>query len=92
MPSAMALCTLTENAKLQEQETLTKNLQEILTGVNHGLEQHERLSKLIVLPEEWTISNGLLTPTLKIKRKMIDASFSDRYETWSRQPEPIVFA
>jgi long-chain acyl-CoA synthetase len=92
MPSAMALCTLTESAKQQEQETLTKNLQEILAGVNHGLEQHERLSKLIVLPEEWTINNGLLTPTLKIKRKMIDASFGDKYEAWSKQPGHIVFA
>lgn len=92
MPSAMALCTLTESAKQQEQETLAKNLQEILAGVNHGLEQHERLSKLIVLPEEWTITNGLLTPTLKIKRKMIDASFGEKYEAWSKQPGNIVFA
>jgi long-chain acyl-CoA synthetase len=59
--------------------------------VNKTLEQHEHLSKLVVLPEEWTIANGLLTPTLKIKRKMIDAAFSDQYEGWIRTHDHIVF-
>ncbi len=38
-----------------------------------------------------TIANGLLTPTLKIKRKMVDAMFSERYEAWSRVGEIVVF-
>lgn len=92
MPSAMALCTLTETAKQQEPATLAQNLQELIAQVNSGLEHHEHLSKLIVLPEEWTITNGLLTPTLKIKRKMIDASFADQYESWSRRAGVVVFA
>ena len=91
MPSAMGLCTLSETAKQQDLEILAKSLQAILTEVNNGLEQHERLSKLIVLPEEWTVLNGLLTPTLKIKRKMIDAAFSGLYETWSRAKDPVIF-
>ena len=69
-----------------------KHLQTLIAQVNSGLEHHEHLSKLIVLPDEWTIVNGLLTPTLKIKRKMIDASFGDRYESWSRQAGVVVFA
>ena len=91
MPSAMALCNLSEAAKQQNKETLAAQLKEILYTVNKSLEQHEQLSRLIVLPDEWTINNGLLTPTLKIKRKMIDASFGDQYEFWSRASEPVVF-
>ena len=91
MPSAMALCTLSETGKQQVRAILTKNLQEVLTDVNNGLEQHERLSKIIILPEEWTVFNGLLTPTLKIKRKMIDAAFAGLFETWSRVNDSILF-
>ena len=91
MPSAMALCTLTETARNQSKEILAHRLLEIIASVNKGLEHHEQLSKLVVFPDEWTIANGLLTPTLKIKRKMIDAGFSDNYEKWSRSNEVVVF-
>ena len=91
MPNAMVLCTLSESAKKQEPDILTKKLQEILTNVNNGLEHHEQLSRLIILPDEWTVANGLLTPTLKIKRKMIDASFGRQYEGWSRVSGNIIF-
>lgn len=91
MPSAMALCTLSETARNDAKETLANHLQEIIASVNKGLEHHEQLSRLVVLPEEWTVANGLLTPTLKIKRKMIDAGFGDNYEKWSRTNEPVVF-
>ncbi|MES2003858.1 MAG: AMP-binding protein [Bacteroidota bacterium] len=91
MPSAMALCTLSESAKHQHAEDLTYALKEIIGSVNKGLEHHEHLSKLIVLPEEWTIANGLLTPTLKIKRKMIDARFGEQYGEWSKASDTVLF-
>ncbi len=91
MPNALALCTLAETARNTDRETLAAELKEILETVNKGLEHHENLSKLVVLPEEWTVNNGMLTPTLKIKRKMIDAGFGDSYEGWSRSTEPVLF-
>jgi long-chain acyl-CoA synthetase len=62
-----------------------------LSTVNKTLEQHEHLSKIIILPEECTTANGLLTPTLKIKRKMIDAKFGEKYEEWSKESEAVLF-
>ncbi len=91
MPSAMALCTLSETAKHQPTHSLTPILQEVLASVNKSLEHHEQLSKLIVLGEEWTIANGLLTPTLKIKRKMIDAAFGEKYNDWSKADATVLF-
>ena len=90
MPSAMALCTLSESGKTKQKESLSADLASILEKVNKGLEHHEHLSKLVVLPEEWTIANGMLTPTLKIKRKMIDTNFGELYESWSQQKEAVV--
>ena len=90
LPNAIVLGTLSERAKSHEKETLKEKLQHILKTINKGLESHEQLSKLVILPEEWTIDNGLLTPTLKIKRKMVDAAFGEHYETWSRYNEPVI--
>jgi len=92
MPNAMALCTLSENARNHALESLQETLRQALLAVNKSLEHHEQLSKLIVLAEEWTIQNGLLTPTLKIKRKMVDACFGEQYGTWSKTPDTIIFA
>lgn len=92
MPSAMALCTLSETARNHAMESLQEKLQQALAAVNQSLEHHEQLSKLIVLPEEWTITNGLLTPTLKIKRKMVDACFGELYPEWSRASHKVIFA
>jgi long-chain acyl-CoA synthetase len=91
MSSAIGLCNLSETARKQNTEMVSNELKELLNAVNKTLEQHEHLSKLVILPEEWTIANGFLTPTLKIKRKMIDAAFSDQYEGWIKKHEHIVF-
>ncbi len=91
LPSAMALTTLSEKAKTQPTDLVSETLNQVLQYVNKGLQSHEQLSKMIVLAEEWTIPNGLLTPTLKIKRKMIDAAFGNSYEAWSRYNNSIIF-
>ncbi len=92
MPAAMGLCTLSENARNEKKEILTAKLQDVLNSVNSSLAHHEHLSRLVILSNEWSIDNGLLTPTLKIKRKMIDAAFCHQYENWSRQPGDIIYA
>ncbi len=91
MPSAMVLCNLSVSAKSIRTEKLINDLKDLLKNVNKELEHHEQLSRMIILPEEWTIANGLLTPTMKIKRKMIDANFGPQYDNWSRAKESVLF-
>jgi long-chain acyl-CoA synthetase len=45
--------------------------QEVVDGLNSELAQYERLKKLALLPTEFTIAGGELTPTLKLRRKRI---------------------
>lgn len=91
MPSAMVLCNLSESAKTLNTSKLINDLKELVNHVNNELEHHEKLSRMIILPEEWTPANGLLTPTLKIKRKMIDERFDKHYDSWSRAKEAVLF-
>lgn len=92
MPAPLLLCTLTENAKQLAQTSLQEHLHQLLDKINQELEHHEQLAKLIIMADEWTIQNGILTPTLKIKRKVLDETFKDFYNNWYNATVKVVFA
>lgn len=90
MPSAMVICILSPQGRAENASTLSMELGEHLKKVNEQLEPHEKLSKMILLKEEWTIDNGILTPTLKIKRKSVDQQYQDHYQNWLAQAETVL--
>jgi long-chain acyl-CoA synthetase len=46
--------------------------QEIIDALNGDLSQFERLKRIAILPEEFSVESGELTPTLKVKRKVVE--------------------
>jgi long-chain acyl-CoA synthetase len=64
--------TLSEVGKLLEREALSAKLNTLLEQINGELPAWERLAQLFVARNEWSIGNGLLTPTMKLKRKRIE--------------------
>ncbi|MNY63523.1 hypothetical protein D3C86_2004950 [compost metagenome] len=48
--------------------------------MNQHLGKWEQIKKIELTPKVWTIDDGLLTPTLKLKRKAIKAEFQDLYD------------
>ncbi len=85
LPQPIALVTLSENAKRKTKDELEADLKELVLAVNTSLDAHERLDKLVVIKHEWTVDNGLLTPTMKIKRREIEKQYSMRYDEWYQQ-------
>ncbi|MFT5277816.1 MAG: long-chain acyl-CoA synthetase [Granulosicoccus sp.] len=59
----------------QSNSFITQSLLMTLNETNSELESHQALDHLIILKANWTVENNLLTPTLKIKRKEIEANF-----------------
>jgi long-chain acyl-CoA synthetase len=92
LPHALALCILSESSKNIDQSSITNNLSEFLKTVNADLEHHERIAKLVLISEEWTVENAILTPTLKIKRKMVDEKYQNQYQNWSTAAEFVIFS
>lgn len=90
MPSAMVICILSPQGRAENASNLRIELSEHLQKVNDHLEPHEKLSKMVLLKEEWTIDNGILTPTLKIKRKSVDQQYQDQYANWQSQAESVI--
>ena len=54
-----------------------KLYQEIVDALNRELSQFERIKKIALLPAEFTIQSGELTPTLKVKRKVVEEKWKD---------------
>jgi long-chain acyl-CoA synthetase len=50
---------------------------EIIEGLNRDLAQYERIKRFAILPREFSIDTGELTPTLKVKRKVVEEKFRD---------------
>jgi long-chain acyl-CoA synthetase len=52
----------------------------IVEQVNHNLARFERLKKVLLAPEELSIENGTLTPTLKLRRRSVEALYKEQIE------------
>ncbi|HOZ65730.1 MAG TPA: AMP-binding protein [Burkholderiaceae bacterium] len=86
-PAAYAMVVLGEDVrpKLKDaafRKDVEAQLAQLLKDVNAGLISHEKLQMIVVAQEPWSIENGLLTPTMKIKRSRIENEVSTRVETW----------
>jgi long-subunit acyl-CoA synthetase (AMP-forming) len=75
LPQPIALLVLSIEARNHSKDLVRDTLEETLTSVNASLESHQRLDRIVVFKEEWSIDNELLTPTLKVKRHVIEERF-----------------
>jgi long-chain acyl-CoA synthetase len=66
-------------------------LAEHVKAVNTQLDPHERLDFVVVVPDQWTVENGFVTPTLKIKRNVVEKHYADYFETWAGQRKSVVW-
>ena len=46
-------------------------------SVNEKLARYETIKQFRILPEDFSVENGMLTPTLKIKRRLVEQNFAD---------------
>lgn len=75
-PQPLALVTLSEIGLRQPKEQLDDQLLTFMNALNSKLEAHEKLSCIVALQDQWTIDSGLITPTLKIKRNILEGHYA----------------
>lgn len=91
LPQPIALIVLSADGKNKTQSEITSDLHDTLQSINEELEKHERIQKLIIVKDEWTIENGMLTPTLKIKRNPIEDRYEPSYYNWYAHSDVVIF-
>jgi long-chain acyl-CoA synthetase len=87
----IALVTLAEAAARRARDEITSTLDDVREDINRALDPHERLERLVVIDGEWTVDNGLLTPTLKLKRSAIEARYATHLAQWLAARDPIMW-
>ena len=91
LPQPVALAVLTEEARIAPRKPIYKNAKAQLAEINSGLAPHEKLAKLIWVSEDWAVENGFLTPSLKIKRNVIESYYQGRIAQAMESPKTVVF-
>ena len=64
---------------VKNKEVLARFEEEIST-CNGNFGKWEQIKRFELIPEEWTIDEGHLTPTMKLKRKVVKEKYSDLIE------------
>lgn len=64
-------------AELVQREEIRKEVAELLAQVNSQLARYETIKKYELLPRDFSVESGELTPTLKVKRRIVNERFQD---------------
>lgn len=88
MLSAEAAGSLADPSKKQE---LRDSLDAHLSSINAALDPHEQMDFLAAVTEQWTVEQGFITPTMKIKRDAIERTYGPHFQRWAGQKSPVVF-
>ena len=51
-------------------------------AINAKLDPHEQLDCVVVVSTPWTVDNGFITPTFKVKRNRIEEVYAPLFERW----------
>ena len=68
------------NEQIIKEEAVVKRIQREVDALNNNFGQWEQIKKFTLLPREFTIDAGELTPKLSMKRKAIIEKYSDKIE------------
>lgn len=76
----------------EQKAELAASLTAHLDAVNAQIDDHEQLDFFVVVQEQWTVENQFITPTMKVKRPMIEGSYSKHFESWAKSGSSVVWA
>jgi len=65
---------------LNQKNITNKKIEEEIENINKNLSKIEKIKKYLIIKKQFTIENGLLTPTLKLKRYRIIKKYKDEIE------------
>jgi long-chain acyl-CoA synthetase len=62
-----------------------------LATINDKLDPHEQMDCLVVVTEPWSVDNGFITPTFKVKRNRIEEVYGPNYEKWVGARKKVIW-
>ena len=87
----MALVNISEVGNTKTKEELIKSLDSTRMAINQELPNYQKVAKIIVMKEPWSVENGLLTPTLKVKRNILNQHYGNLLLEWQHENDNVIF-
>jgi long-subunit acyl-CoA synthetase (AMP-forming) len=95
MVQPLAICVLSETARAEAEgagrAALEADLKALVAQVNGVLDKHEQLRGVVLVKDVWAVENGFLTPTLKIKRAVIESNYGKHFEDWLQRCDAVLW-
>ena len=88
LPQPLALVRLAPG--LTADKTNRGRLQALFDSVNQTLPETERLGCLVIVQSAWDIAGGFRTPTLKLRRNVVEATYHAHFQYWLVSGKSIV--
>jgi len=87
----IALMTLSAHGREKPQQVVQTEIHHTIQQANKTLEKYEHIQVAVILQESWSIENGLMTPSMKIKRNAVEKRYESRYIEWVQRDETIIW-
>lgn len=91
LPSSVCVAS-THGMNISNKEAYTIEAQGLLSKLNNQLEKHEQVKMIIFVADEWNADNGLITPTMKIRRPQIEEKYAELIDSNRRKDELVIWA
>lgn len=91
LPQPIALVTLSLNGREKSEQLVESEMRDAIDRVNKTLEKYEHIKVAVILQNNWSIENGLMTPSLKVKRNAVEKLYESRYLEWFNQDKVVVW-
>ena len=96
-PAAYAIVVLAEHLRPRQGDLafraeVEREMEQLLRDVNAKVADYEQLRMIVVAREPWSVENGQLTPTMKIRRARIEDAVGPMVERWYGESRKVIWA
>ncbi|WP_417567776.1 AMP-binding protein [Marinobacter sp.] len=70
---------------------IEESFKQLIADVNKTVDPHEQLAFITVVSDEWSIENSFLTPTMKLKRNVVEDAYQEKVDSWYAQRRPVIW-
>ncbi|EHH2447822.1 AMP-binding protein [Vibrio vulnificus] len=67
-----------------DRDRYERTTKRVIAKMNAELESHEQIKGVLMIKDPWSIDNGILTPTLKIKRHVLEQKYHEVGQSWPK--------
>ena len=93
-PHALVMLAEESRPKMADEafrKEIEESFKKLIADVNKTVDPHEQLAFITVMSDEWSIENSFLTPTMKLKRNVVEDAYQEQVDNWYARRQPVIW-